>query len=73
MTKDELITKQQLEIEEMKSILEANKSIISDLHFKISNNKQISILALMETASPPRRDIVDSGTGFSKNRKLCCS
>ena len=35
MTKDELISKQQLEIEEMKSILESNKSIISDLHFKI--------------------------------------
>ena len=35
MTKGELISKQQLEIEEMKSILEANKSIISDLHFKI--------------------------------------
>lgn len=35
MTKDELIAKQQLEIEEMKSVFEANKQVISDLHFKI--------------------------------------
>ena len=35
MTKDELISKQQLEIEKMKSILEANKIIISGMYLKI--------------------------------------
>lgn len=35
MTKDELIAKQQLEIEEMRLILNENENIISDLHFKI--------------------------------------